>query len=436
MKVLSMTAGAADMYCGSCLRDNAVARELIRQGHDVTLIPIYTPTKTDEANVSQKGKVLFGGINVYLQQHWPVFRHTPWLVDRILDSSWALKAASKRSIAVNPKFLGEMTVSMLEGRAGALAKEFDKLKTWLRDFDRPDIVVLPNTMVMAMAPVIREVYSGPIAVTIQGDDLFLDGLIEPYRSRSMKLIRDLAAQVDGFIAISSSYADRMSSYFGISRAGIHVVPLGVEHEDFRPQTVRHDRPFTIGYLARIAPEKGLHQLAESYRRFREKSSRPARLEVAGYLAPEFHTYLKSIQEQINAWGLASEFHYHGELDREQKIRFLSNLDAFSVPIVYDDPKGLYVLEAMASGVPVVAPDRGAMHEHIHRFGGGLLVKADDPDAIASAFLELQEDPDHRRHLGQIGRLGIEKYGTLATMAQRTLEVYGAISAALREPVSH
>ena len=55
------------MYCGSCLRDNALASELIARGHDVTLVPLYTPLRTDEANVTQP-QVLFGGISVYLQQ--------------------------------------------------------------------------------------------------------------------------------------------------------------------------------------------------------------------------------------------------------------------------------------------------------------------------------------------------------------------------------
>jgi hypothetical protein len=54
MKILSLTAGAANMYCGSCLRDNALATELKRQGHDVLLLPMYTPTLTDERNVSEE----------------------------------------------------------------------------------------------------------------------------------------------------------------------------------------------------------------------------------------------------------------------------------------------------------------------------------------------------------------------------------------------
>ncbi len=73
------------MYCGSCLRDNALAIELIARGHDVTLVPVYTPTLTDDANVS-RGDVLFGGISVYLQQHSALFRQLPRFLDRLWDS--------------------------------------------------------------------------------------------------------------------------------------------------------------------------------------------------------------------------------------------------------------------------------------------------------------------------------------------------------------
>ncbi len=63
------------MYCGSCLRDNALAAELKRQGHEVILLPLYTPTRTDEPNVSEP-KVFLNGISVCLCQEAAFFRRT------------------------------------------------------------------------------------------------------------------------------------------------------------------------------------------------------------------------------------------------------------------------------------------------------------------------------------------------------------------------
>ena len=125
MRLLYLTAGAADMYCGSCLRDNALAAALTARKHDVVLMPVYTPTTTDEPNVSSS-RVFFGGISVYLQQHFALFRHSPAFLDRLWDSVPLLKLASKRQIKIDPTFLGEMTVSMLRGADGHQKKEVEK----------------------------------------------------------------------------------------------------------------------------------------------------------------------------------------------------------------------------------------------------------------------------------------------------------------------
>jgi glycosyltransferase involved in cell wall biosynthesis len=424
MKILSLTAGAANMYCGSCLRDNALAGELRRQGHDITLLPVYTPAKTDEPSEAS-ADVLFGGISVYLQQRSSLFRHTPKWLDRLWDSPWALRAASRRSLPVDPRLLGEMTVAMLAGDRGPLAKEFDKLRDWLTGHARPDVVTLPNTLLISLAPAIKSVFTGPVCCTMQGEDLFLDHLEEPWRSQSLEMIARHAASIDAFIAVSEAYAGYMDAYLGLPRERTHVVPLGIRVDDFRPAQPDPARPFTIGYLARIAPEKGLHLLVEGYARFRAAGG-AARLLAAGYLAPEYVSYLETARQRLRGAGLAEEFEYQGELDREAKLRFLEGLDAFCVPPDYDDPKGIYLLEAQAAGLPVVAPERGALPEHIRRHGGGLLAAPGDAAALAAAFTRLREDPATARELGRQGREGVRRRGTLQQMAQRTVAVFASL----------
>jgi glycosyltransferase involved in cell wall biosynthesis len=420
MRILSLTAGAAQMYCGSCLRDNALARELRRMGHDVVLMPVYTPTRTDEPNESSREGVLFGGISVWLQQHSALFRHTPRFLDRLWDSRWALKAAAKRSIAVDPRELGALTVAMLEGVSGPLRKEFLKLEEWLRALPRPDIVNLPNTMLLAMAPVIRRVFDCPIVCTMQGEDLFLDGLLEPWRSQSLALIARHAAACEGFIAISGFYADLMASYLSIAREKIQVVPVGVDPADFEPRAAGRGEVFRIGYLARVAPEKGLQHLAEAYGIFRAQYGGPSSVEAAGYLAPEHQAYLDGVRSRC------PELLWRGELDRAAKVRYLSSLDAFCVPAAYEEPKGLYLLEALASGVPAVAPARGALKEIAARCGGVSLAKPDDPASLAEALLDLARDPGKAAALGRQGREGVLRTSTVSHMALAAIEVYHSL----------
>ena len=145
MRLLYLTAGAAEMYCGSCLRDNALAAGLLARGHDVLLAPVYTPTTTDEKNVSD-AHVFFGGVSVYLEQHFPMFRHTPAVFDRIWDSTAVLKVASKKQIKVDPAMLGGMTVSMLKGLGGHQRKEVLKMLRWLKDVPRFDAISLPFSL--------------------------------------------------------------------------------------------------------------------------------------------------------------------------------------------------------------------------------------------------------------------------------------------------
>ncbi len=270
------------MYCGSCLRDNALAAELKSRGHDVVLVPLYTPTLTDEPNVSEQ-RVFFGGISVYLQQHAGFFRWAPRIFDKLLDAPWLIKAASSRSIPTDLRLLGEMTISMLKGEDGFQRKEFEKMLEWLVSEPAPDVVQLPNTLLVSLAPSLRRALKAPIHCTLQGEDLFLNALTKPHRAESIDLIRKNAESVDRFTAVSEYYADFMASYLSIPRVKIDVVPLGINLDGFdRRHDAPAERPFTVGYLARVAPEKGLLGLCEAYVQFRQMPGVDrARLEVAG-----------------------------------------------------------------------------------------------------------------------------------------------------------
>jgi glycosyltransferase involved in cell wall biosynthesis len=423
MKIVYITAGAAGMYCGSCLRDNALAAELLARGHDVTLVPIYTPTLTDEENVSMD-RVFFGGISVYLQQHSALFRKTPWLLDRLWDSKLALRMASRRSIPVDPRLLGELTVSMLRGEEGFQRKEIQKLVHWLKGEQAPDLINLPNSLLISLARPLKEALSCPVVCTLQGEDLFLEGLEDSYRASSLELIRANVKYVDAFIAVSRYCADFMSDYLEIPPEKIHVVPLGIKLEGYDRKPREQNGEFRVGYFARVAPEKGLDALAESYIRMREREDAPAaRLEVAGYLAPEHKAYLAGVERDMKERGYGDEFHYRGALDREQKIEFLQSLDVLSVPATYDEPKGMFLLEAMASGVPVVQPRRGAFPEIIEKTLGGLLVEPDDPDALAEGLHSIWRDRALREELAHNGYERVRKYYSAAAEASRSLEVY-------------
>lgn len=415
------------MYCGTCIRDNALAAEMMRQGHDVLLMPLYTPTRTDEANVSHR-KVFFGGISVYLEQHIPLFRRTPRFLDRLWDSRLALNAASRGSVPTDPRSLGELTVSMLRGEDGHQRKELEKMLEWLRTQPRFDVVSLPYALLLGLARPLREALGAPICCTLQGEDLFIDGLPEPYRAQTMELIRSHIAHVDRFLAVSEYYASFMRRYLGLPAEKMAVAPIGINLEGFDATPRPRGAVFTVGYFARVAPEKSLYVLVEAYRRMRARPGcPPSRFEAAGYLRPEHREYLREIEKKMREWDLASEFHYRGVLDRTQKVQFLRSLDVLSVPCTYAEPKGLFLLEAMACGVPVVQPRRGAFPEIIEKTGGGVLVNPDDPDALADALLAIWNDARGAEAMGRRGAEGVRKHYSVANMAARTLAVFSEVA---------
>mgnify|MGYP002628790077 CR=1 FL=1 len=423
MKLLYLTAGAADMYCGSCLRDNALAAALMARGHDVVLAPIYTPTRTDEDNVSQS-TVFFGGVSVYLEQYVPLFRHTPAFLDRLWDSPMALKLASKRQIGVDPAFLGGMTVSMLKGVDGFQRKEVEKMIRFLSHESKFDAVNLPFSLLIGLAQPLKQALGCPVICTLQGEDLFLDQLHEPWKSEARSLIREAVPHVDHFIAVSEYYAQFMTHYLDIPASRISVVPLGISLAGHEPKPVRTSPPYTVGYFARIAPEKGLHVLCEAYHRLCQRPDAPdTTLVAAGYLLDQDRGYLEDCQRRMRDWGLGDRFTYAGSPDRQAKIALLQSFDVFSVPTTYADPKGMFVLEAMANGLPVVAPKHGAFPEIIARTGGGELVPAEHPEALADALHTLLVDRARANELSLAGSAGVRASYTVDHMAAAAERVY-------------
>src|SRR5882724_6790601 len=284
MRITYITAGAGGMFCGSCLHDNTLVATLIRQGHDALLVPTYTPIHTDEPDVSQK-RIFFGGVNVFLEQHVPLFRHTPRLIDRLFNSRGLLHWAGRFAAKTRAEDLGDLTISVLKGEHGYQAKEVTKLVDWLKAEIRPEIVNLTNVLLSGLVHELKRRLKVPVLATLQGDDVFLEALPEAPKQQALQLIRDHCREIDGFIATSGYYADFMADYLSIPREKIHVVYPGlnlVGHGERGVSTPRSDDPLTIGYFARICPEKGLHILADAFLVLKKMSGVPScRLRASG-----------------------------------------------------------------------------------------------------------------------------------------------------------
>lgn len=410
------------MYCGSCMHDNTWARALIDFGENVTLIPTYTPIRVDEENASSR-RVFLGGLNVYLRARSRFWRSLPGFLTKWVDTPWVIDFATQFGVSNDAAELGALAQSMLDGDDGPQREQYAELARYLSEELQPDVICFSNALLAGALPAIRRSFQGPILCTLQGDDIFLDGLVEPHRSEVISRLKRLASQFDGFLTHSAYYRDHMSRYLGIPPEKIQLMPLSIDLEGHTGEPrERTGEPFTIGYFARICPEKGLHQLIDAFRILHNRHP-SAKLLAGGYLGKRDAAYFQQIQRDTA--DLGDSFHYIGSPDRDGKQAFFQQIDVLCVPTVYQEPKGIYVLEAMANGVPVVLPRHGAFPELIAATGGGVLVEPGNASELAAQLEQLLANSAARLQFGTKGRTVVHERYHPQALATQTLQLFQA-----------
>ncbi len=418
MRVVYLAAGAAGMYCGSCIRDNRLAATLLRQGRDIKLVPLYTPVRTDETDVSEH-EVFYGGINVYLEQHSALFRALPRALSSLLDLPGLLNAVGTRAARIDPAEVGGLTVSVLQGPDGPQARELKHLIHGLKRM-QVGLLNLPNLMFIGIAGALRAALNVPILCTLGGEDVFLDRLPQPYRQQAFDLIRSQADHADGYVALSGYYAGHCREHFHLPADKLRTVPLGMALDAEVRETEPPAPPETIAFVGRVCADKGFDRVVDALITLK-KRGRDVRLLVAGYRGAGEEDF---VNEQI---GRLKQNHCphedRGEVSRADKFALLRAAHVFTMPSTFPEAKGMTILEAMSQGVPVVQPATGSFVETIEATGGGLLYDPDQPDALADALESLLDDPQRRRELGQAGRTAVARDYTDEVMADRMWQIY-------------
>lgn len=413
---LQITPGAGGMYCGNCFRDNALVAALRRTGHQSTLVPLYLPMTLDEPDQSRGTPIFFGGISVYLQQQSSLFRSMPGWLRNCLSHPALLKWASGRAARTRAADVGDLTVSMLRGEDGYQASELDALAGWLEGQPRPDIISLSNAMLLGMADTLRSRLKAPVVCMLQGEDAFLDDLPEPHRSEAWRLLAERARRVELCIAPSHYYGERMRERLGLAPGQVAVLWNGIRPEGFKPAPLHQDPP-VLGFFARMCREKGLDTFVEAFLllKRRAKLSR-LRCKIGGGCGPSDEAFVAGLKNRLEAAGVLGSVEFHPNLTREQKQEFFSTLTALSVPALYGEAFGLYLVEAWACGVPVVQPRHASFPELIGASGGGLLCEPGNAASLAERLAEVLEHPGRAAELGRAGRAAFEKHFTDDAMA--------------------
>jgi glycosyltransferase involved in cell wall biosynthesis len=441
MNIVQITPGAGGMYCGNCFRDNALVAALRQLGHQVLMVPLYLPMTLDEEDQSRGTPIFFSGINVYLEQKSSLFRHAPDWLHRLLESPALLRWAAGKAAKTQPDELGELTISMLRGEEGNQSRELDELIGWLKQHPAPDVICLSNALLVGLVRKLRQELRSPVVCMLQGEDYFLDSLPQTLREHAWNTLAERAAEVDVFIAPSRYFADLMGKRLNLRADRVRVVFNGINLEGYDggqrsvvsgqllPTTDNGQRTTPVlGYFARMCPEKGLDRLVEAFillkRRERTKN---LRLRVGGGCGPSEEPFVDALRERLKANGVLHDAEFHPNPDRVAKLELLRSLTVFCVPALYGEAFGLYVIEALASGLPVVQPRAASFPELIEATGGGVLYEPGDVQALANTVEALLLDPERLRALGEAGCKSVLREFSAGRMAENIARVFQQVS---------
>jgi glycosyltransferase involved in cell wall biosynthesis len=411
-----------------------LARTLIARGHDVMLVPLYTPLITDGPDPSER-RIFYGGLGAYLAQKSALFRRRLPLVDRVLDSRLLLGLVSRLAVSTRPEELGEMTVSVLQGPRGRQAKDLDELIDFLHRGPRPDVVNLTNSLLAAIAPELKRRLGVTVACTLQGEESFLSRLPAEHGAEAWRLLREHARAIDVFLAPSDDYADEMATEFGERRERFRTVRPGVDTEIFRPAEIAAEaapsdqggdelRPLRVGCVSRLAPEKGSDLLGRAMVEIARRRPGRVTLTLAGQVGPGEGAWWRGVRETLDAAALPEgTVRIVGAIGLEDKLTLLRGLDVFAQPSRQPERRGMASLEALACGVPIVVPRSGIFPELVGRTGGGVLVERESVAGLVDAVLRLADDPAERRRMAMSARQGVVEHYSASRLADEALAVY-------------
>jgi glycosyltransferase involved in cell wall biosynthesis len=272
----------------------------------------------------------------------------------------------------------------------------------------------------------------PVACLLQDEDAFLDTLPEPWRGEAWAAVRERAQEIDIFLPVSRTYAAVAQRRLGLPAERVRVVYPGIDLAGYGPPPSPPGPP-AIGYLAQMSPQKGLDSLVGAFLVLKARGRvADLKLRVAGGRTSAEEPFVEGLRRRLEAAGCAADVEFITQPDRQAKQEFLRKVSVLSVPETQGEAFALYVLEALASGVPAVEPRLGVFPELAALTGGLALYDPDNMEALADALEGLLLDPARARSLADRGRkVVLEQFG-VERMARDIVNVFGEAAAPARK----
>ena len=426
MKIIQIVPGfGGTFYCGNCLRDSALVQSLRKEGHDALTVPMYLPLTLNGQTQPDEVPVFYGAVNLYLKQNYPWLRSMPGFMERFLNSMLVLNYAAHKAGSTRAKGLEEMTESMLLGSEGNQHEELEELVDFLKK-EKPDVVHLSNALLLGLARRIKEEVKVPVIFSLQDEDIWVDAMHEAFRERIWELMAQKGEDVDGFIAVSHFYAGVMQQRMKIPEEKIHVVHIGINANAYKPSPPATDPP-AIGYLSRMNEENGFELLIDAFIELKQNNAfAPLRLYATGGMTGDDKPFIHKQMQKLKQANLSGQVEIIHDFRQDQLSDFFRKITLLSVPVLKGEAFGLYQLEALASGVPLVQPALGAFPEIIEATGGGVVYRPNTSSALAAKLSDVLCSAEQIERMSTDGIKAVKEHFNCGNLTQKMVEIYQQI----------
>jgi glycosyltransferase involved in cell wall biosynthesis len=427
MKIANIVPGfGGSFYCGNCLRDNVYIQSLQQLGHESTILPVYLPMSMEGFSGKEEIPVFYSAVSIYLKQQVPFLRKMPAWLERYLNSAPIMKLAANKSGSTRARGLEKLTLSMLLGQEGRQKEELKQLVEFLKNHEKPDVVHLSNALMTGMARQIRDEVKVPVVVTTQDEDVWIDALKEPYREKIWQLLSEKIRDVDAVIAVSEYYAGFMKDKLKIPDEKIHVVHIGVQPELYT-WTKPSVYPRAIGFLSRMNHENGLDILVDAFIRMkRDPRFIDLRLKLSGGMTNDDRPFFKKQMRKLKRKKLDERVDFFDDFSVNGLKEFFESLTLLSVPVLKGEAFGIYQIEALASGVPLIQPEIGAFPEIIKATGGGLLYSPNTSEALAERISGIISDKFELNAMSTAGQKAVAEKFDCRKQAAKLVAIYETV----------
>lgn len=423
MNIIQIIPGSGgSFYCGNCLRDSKYVDALRNLGHQVIKIPMYLPLFSDEHDITDV-PIFYGAISTYMKQVYPIFRKAPKWVDKLLNSKPMMKLAASMAGSTRAKGLEDMTISMLLGEQGEQKEELDKMVDWIVEHCQPDVIHISNALLLGLAKRLKEKTGVPVLCSLQDEDVWVDAMQPQFQQKIWDLMHERSKDVDALIAVSNYFADTMKTRMNISDEKMHTFYLGVDAEDY-PFIPVKEKPRNIGYISRMCRKDGFDIVVDAFINLKNKPGfDDVKLIATGGLTGDDKKFLKEQKQKIKEAGLESNFEIIEEFEGDTRHNFFKKVSMVSVPVRIGEAFGMYLLESMASGVPVVQPALGAFPEIVEISGGGVNYMPNTPQKLSETWAELLNNPEKLEQLSIAGLKGTQEKFNIHNHASEIVGLY-------------